>query len=147
MSAIKAVLILSFLVPTARTATIYAAGMNHTKECEFALKPLQEILVSVPAFPQDWRIIVACTDTKWQDILTHYDAVGISNYAITIQKRHVTVIRGRVFQDLCITSRQRFIVLHELGHILQKTDSEDEADKFANEHMKKAAQRVEGQAL
>lgn len=136
MSTIKAVFILAFLMPTASAVTIYTAGAKDNKQCEFALQPLQEILASAPAYPRDWRIIVACTDTKWQDILTHYDAVGISNYAITIRQLHVTVIRGRIFQDLCISSRQRFVVLHELGHVILKTDSEDNADKYANDHMR-----------
>src|SRR5262249_34582227 len=117
MSIVKAVFILAFLTTTANSVTIYAAGSKDNKDCDFALKPLQEILASTPPFPQDWRIIVACTDAKWQDILTHYDATEVSEYAITIRKLRVTIIRGRVFQDLCpMASQQRRIVLHELGH-------------------------------
>lgn len=138
MSPIKAIFILAVLTTTANSVTIYAAGVKSNNECEFALKPLQDILATAPPFPQDWRIIVACTDGLWNDVLVHYDALEISQYAITIQKLRLTIIRGRVFQDLCITSRQRLVVLHELGHIALKTDDEDRANRFAKEHMRPA---------
>src|SRR5262245_28812786 len=115
MSTIKAVLILVFLTTTANSATIYAAGVKNNQECEFALKPLQEILASVELVPQDWRIVVACTDGLWNSLLLHYDATEVSEYAITSRRLRVTIIRGRVFQGLCpMTSQQRRIVLHEL---------------------------------
>ena len=114
--------------------TIYQAG---PKGClAFARQVQEQVQVTHASYPSDWRIIVACTDGEWDSILTHFGFNGVSNYAFTWRDAHkLTVIRGTEFSRLT-DAQQRFVVLHELGHIVLQTSNEDKADDYARQHMK-----------
>ena len=115
-------------------ATLYQAGKGGCPT--FANAVQSQINVTHAEYPADWRIIVACTDGEWNSILTHFGFEGVSNYAFSWRDAHrLTVIRGAEFSKLT-DAQQRFVILHELGHIVMQSASEDVADDYARARMK-----------
>ena len=121
--------ILSLLTAPGFGATLYPAGVKTVEACEFATKPLTQIVAPL-AYPADWKIIVACTDGEWQDITRHFDAT-MTQSAFTMRDFKVTVINARIFREK-IYSGPEHTLRHELGHIVCKSPSEDVADHFAD---------------
>lgn len=125
-------LVLFLAVAMAHGSTIFQAGDKHG--CPVLAGEVQKQIEATQAeYPADWRIVIACTDAQWDDILRHFDWVGVSNYAITWRDAHrVTVIRGQAFHGLT-DAQQKHVVLHELGHIVLQTADEDKADGYARQ--------------
>lgn len=124
-----ALLILAFCAAPAFAAAIFPAGVKTVAECEFATKPLAQIVAPL-AYPADWKIVVACTDGEWQSITRHFDATA-SESAFTMRDNKVTVINSRIFREK-VYSGPEHTLRHELGHIVCNTKSEDAADHFAD---------------
>jgi hypothetical protein len=120
--------IVSSLAAPAFATILYVAGVKTVESCAFATKPLLEIVTPL-GYPRDWRIIIACTDGDWWDIVRHYDAT-ISLSAFTIRDAKVTVINARIFREK-IYSGPQHTLRHELGHIVCNAKSEEVAEHFA----------------
>lgn len=84
-------------------------------------------------YPDGWKIYITCNQANWDTVMQHYSIAGRSNYAITLRDAKATFINGATFKTLPQPS-QRFVVLHELGHISLHTQNEDKADNFAAQH-------------
>ena len=123
------VYLLASLAGPAFGTTLYPAGVKSAEACAFATKPVFEI-VSGLAYPADWRIIIACTDGEWWDIVRRFDATT-SLSAFTIRDAKVTVINARIFREK-IYSGPPHTLRHELGHIVCNSKSEEVAERFAS---------------
>jgi hypothetical protein len=120
--------ILSSLAAAAFGVTLYPAGVKTVDACAFATEPLQQIVTPL-SYPEDWKIIVACTDGEWQEMTHHFDATS-SRSAFTMRDARVTVINGGIFREK-IYAGPDHTMRHELGHIACNSKSEDVADSFA----------------
>ncbi len=120
--------ILSSLAAAAFGVTLYPAGVKTIAACAFATKPLEQIVTPL-SYPEDWKIIVACTDGEWRQITHHFDATT-SRSAFTVRGARVTVINGGIFREK-IYAGPAHTMRHELGHIACNSKSEDVADYFA----------------
>ena len=89
--------ILSSLAAAAFGVTLYPAGVKTVDACAFATEPLQQIVTPL-SYPEDWKIIVACTDGEWQEMTHHFDATS-SRSAFTMRDARVTVINGGIFRE------------------------------------------------
>jgi hypothetical protein len=90
-----------------------------------------EIINSLPAaYPNDWRIVVACSDGDWLYLQRKADAMQ-TDHAFTNLQGKITVIRGEVFLNPPQFRPAKLILLHELGHITCQCENEDKAEDWA----------------
>ena len=107
-------------------------------QCQ-ALQPLLADLNTMQ-FPSDWTVYVACDALTWQNILVRSDLVSKTSAAFTDRARKFTIINGMMytatftFQRYTQKTPQR-VLMHELGHIICDSPSEDVADRYADKGM------------
>jgi hypothetical protein len=90
-----------------------------------------EVIRSLPvAYPKDWTIVVTCTESEWQYVRRKADAMQTNN-AFTNLEHRITIIHGQIFLDPPQFRPAQLILLHELGHITCRCDSEDKAEDWA----------------
>lgn len=118
------------LAMTSQAATVIAAGTNTVEACGFAVNPTAQLAGTLD-YPADWKIVVVCNEVVWDGLMRQAKVNYVSDYAFTFQPTKVTFIRARVFTDMT-KYRPRWVLAHELGHIVCRCDNEDKADKYAD---------------
>jgi hypothetical protein len=128
---------LSFFKLFCILAPLYLTGRAHavsvlatSKSCAGLFLAVQTISQLPIAYPKDWTVVVACSDSDWQYLQCKADAMG-TKHAFTNVKGRTTVIRGEMLLNPLIGRSVRLILLHELGHIACQCGNEDTAEHFA----------------
>jgi|SRR4051812_19534239 hypothetical protein len=102
-------------------------GVDKVSECSDQSSALQTELATL-SYPNDWRILVACSPVAWQNLLRAADVHG-THSAFTNLRKRTTVINADIFRRF--SSQYRRTLAHELGHILCNCSSEAKAEDFA----------------
>ncbi len=131
------IVVLSLMSLKTHAQQVFAAGVKDVEACEFALRPLLADLQSI-RYPHDWRIIVACNGPTWARLQGKFDA-GLTRTAFTNVKWRITILNGEIYcEPLPLTGTRhrnpRLVLKHELGHVLCKCESEQEADRWIEIH-------------
>ena len=131
------IVVLSLMSLKTHAQQVLAAGVEDAKACEFALRPLLADLQSLH-YPHDWRIIVACNRPTWARLQGKFDA-GLTRTAFTNVRGRITVLNGEIYcETLPLTGtihrNPKLVLKHELGHILCRCESEQEADRWIEMH-------------
>jgi hypothetical protein len=110
----------------AHAASVFATS----KSCAGVPLAVQTISQLPIAYPKDWTVVVACSDSDWQYLQRKADAMS-TKHAFTNVRGKTTVIRGELFLNPLIGRSVRLMLLHELGHIACQCWNEDTAEHFA----------------
>jgi hypothetical protein len=97
------------------------------------------LVINALPHPADWQYYVYCNQNVWENALRSADNHG-TDWAFTSLRDHKTYINGTMFQrraDLPLGITPEFILAHELGHIALSDDSEDVANTWARQQLKK----------
>jgi hypothetical protein len=119
------------VLPFLWTLPASAVNVYSTSKACAALPLAVQTINSLPtAYPKDWSIVVACSDSDWKYLQRKGDAFD-TNHAFTNLKGKMTVVRGDVLLNPPMGRPAKLILLHELGHITCQCGDEDKAEGFA----------------
>lgn len=113
-------------------------GVKHPDQCKKITEPLIADLNAIP-FPRDWKIVVACTQTMWNEIQQQADA-SATHTAFTSLAGHMTVLNGTIYTHSGLFLEgsglpfPRSVLQHELGLIRCQCKDEEKADKAGGAH-------------
>jgi len=89
--------------------------------------------------PTRWTFVIICDDQRWQRALRNFDIVGETKFAFTDLKTQQTWLRGQKFTNPELGDDRvtpRYVVAHELAHIILQTRDEDRANRCADKLLK-----------
>jgi hypothetical protein len=123
--------LLWILAPLCVVGRAHAVSVLITRKSCAALPVAVHIINHLPtAYPRDWTVVIACSDSDWHYLQGEADAFGTRD-AFTNIKGKTTVIRGELFLNPPIGRPAPLVLLHELGHITCQCGNEDTAENFA----------------
>ena len=112
-------------------ANVHVGAYGAKREsCQPTLSQVVDSLRQV-SFPDEWTVIVACTDTAWSTALMVNRATGASEMAVTNAAARWTLVNGAVWDRMRNRSRYspEMVLRHELGHIRCGCRDERRADQ------------------
>lgn len=104
-----------------------------SKKCPVQTAAVQTIRSLPSPYPEDWTIVVTCSDGDWEFLQRKADALQ-TDRAFTNLKAKITVVRGEMFLNPFPFRPPRLILLHELGHITCQCANEEKAEEWARKH-------------
>jgi hypothetical protein len=121
----------SMLAPLCVVIRAHSVSVVTTSKSCAALPVAVQTINHLPtAYPRDWTVVIACSDSDWHYLQRRADALGTRD-AFTNIKGKTTFIRGELFSNPPIGRPARLVLLHELGHITCRCGNEDMAENFA----------------
>jgi len=120
-------LALSAVASASVHVSTYGASEEH---CQPAYNKFVDTVERVP-FPDDWTVVVVCSDVAWQVALLATRSEGRTEMALTNRKHRWTLVNGAVWDPLRNRSRYtpEMVLRHELGHILCECRDEERANE------------------
>ena len=124
-------LILLTLPAFAQQNYIIPAKPSNNTECLAQVEALDGIIQKLRPLPAKWNWVVVCELKTWDKIVKDLPSRFHNSYGFTDRKISYTYLKGWLLLDPPADAEPGYIVAHELGHIMNESDSEKAADDFA----------------